>query len=46
MKGSSSINQEKSFMSSSKSEADSEPEIKKDKKDGKTDSKELTIEDL
>ncbi len=33
-------------MSSSKSEADSEPEIKRDKKDGKTDTKELTIEDL
>jgi hypothetical protein len=41
------MNQERSFMSSSKSEVDSEPEIKRDKKDGKMkDSKDLTVEDL
>jgi hypothetical protein len=47
MKGSSSMNQEKSFMSSSKSEVDSEPDVRREKKDNlKKDSKELTIDDL
>lgn len=41
------MNQDKSFMSSSKSEAESEPEIKKEKQAQlKKDSKELTIDDL
>lgn len=40
------MNQEKSFMSSSKSEADSEPETKKDKKALQKDPKELSVEDL
>lgn len=47
IKNSSSMNQDKSFMSSSKSEAESEPEIKKEKQAQlKKDSKELTIDDL
>ena len=40
------MNQDKSFMSSSKSEADSEPETKKEKVQKDKDSKELTIDDL
>jgi hypothetical protein len=41
------MNQERSFMSSSKSEVDSEPEVKREKQGGKMkDSKDLTVEDL
>lgn len=46
MKGSSSLNQEKSFMSSGKSEADSEPETKRENAAAKKDPKELSIDDL
>ncbi len=41
------MNNDKSFMSSSKSEAESQPQAKKQKQAGqKKDSKELTIDDL
>ncbi len=41
------MNQDKSFMSSSKSEAESEPETKKEKlAQAKKENRELTIDDL